>query len=277
MTTAGDATAYLRELLRGYGLEALLPWALDQVQRGQSDTEIVQSMRQTPEFQQRFPAIAAREKAGLPPISPAEYVAYEAQATQLMRSYGLPSGFYDQPEDFSNLLAADVSVDELNKRIQQGYDRVMTLPAEVRATFRDYYGANGDSAIAAYFLSPDRATPILIEQAAAAAVGGIGKRFGFDIGRGTAEDAAKMGVTEQSAQQNLGQLAQQRDLYRETVNDTTDLSADVEGVKAAFGLDAESVAKVRGRLESRQAQFQGGDAFQTTQQGAQGLGTANRR
>ena len=68
MTVAAD---YMRSVLADYGLESLTDWAMDALARGLNENQVLQEMRKTPEFAQRFPAIIIRQEQGLPPLSPA--------------------------------------------------------------------------------------------------------------------------------------------------------------------------------------------------------------
>lgn len=253
---ANTAADILQNLLRQYGLESLTTWAMDALARGLSGTQVEQEMRRRPEFIARFPAITERERLGLAPISPAEILANERQYTQIMRNSGLPPSFYDQPEDFTRLLVADKSPAEVQTVVDEGFLRVQQAPREVRTAFRDYFGVDGDSALAAFFLDPDRARPVLLKMASQAQVGGAGRQFGFDVSAETAGRIVETGGA-QGAGQTFAQLAESAPLFEATVTETPNLTARQEGVAAAFGLDAQSREAVRKRQEERQAQFTG--------------------
>lgn len=250
------ADAYLRNLLREYGLESLTEWALSALRRGLSAEQIVQEMRNTPEFKDRFPAIEARKAAGLPPISPGEYVQYEREARQTMMEFGLPADFYNSTDDFTRLLVADVSPNELRSRVESGYNRMMMAPPEVRDVFNDWFGVNGNSALAAFFLDPDRAKPVIMKMAEQAFVGGTGRRFGFEIDPSVAAQVVSTGGSGQAPDAFSG-LAEARAYFDETISETQDLRAEDEGVRAAFSLDGEAAQTVRRRQEQRAAQFGG--------------------
>src|SRR5262249_22039531 len=85
-----SAWAQLQATLAAYGvtrddLTALVAWAKGEIVRGADTNQIALDMYQTPQFARRFPAIIAREKAGLPPVSPAEYLSLESSYEQLER------------------------------------------------------------------------------------------------------------------------------------------------------------------------------------------------
>lgn len=275
-TEQNDAFAYISELLTQYGLGSLASWAWDQIVNGHSSEQVVQSLRQQPEYAQRFPAMALRRAAGLNAISEGEYVSYERQAQQLMRAAGMPPGFWDQPEDFARLIGNDVSVNELNQRITNAYIRVAQAPTEVRDAFSEFFGVDGDVAFAAYFLDPDRAAPLLDKAVTEAEIAGTGRRFGVGIGQDMAGRLAEIGINLGSSQQGFAQLAGQSALFRESVSERDDLRIEREGVAAAFGTDAEAAGKVARRKEERQAAFSGSNQQAgATQRGLSGVGSAS--
>jgi hypothetical protein len=270
-----DAFAYISDLLSSYGLPGLSDWAWDQIVQGSSSDQIIQSMRQQPEYAARFPGMALRRAAGLNAISEGEYVSYERQAQQLMRAAGMPAGFWDTPEDFAKLIGNDVSVNELNQRITNAYLRVATAPAEVRSAFTNFFGPDGDVAFAAYFLDPDRAMPLLDKAVTEAEIAGTGARFGVGIDEAMAGRLADIGVNLGSANQGFGQLAQRASLFDESVSERRDLQINQEGVAATFGTDTESAGLVQRRQEQRAADFSGQDGAAVTQKGIVGLGSTS--
>lgn len=252
-----NAEAYLRMLLRDYGLESLVNWAMGALKRGISAEMIVQEMRKTPEFNARFPAIKMRQEAGLPPIGPAEYVEYERRVAQMMRDSGMPPSFYDNTDDFTALLMSDKSPAEIQSIIQDGYLRVKMAPPEVRDVFKEWFGPDGDGALAAFFLDPDRAKPALMRLADQAMVGGAARQAGFTIDQSLANRIAETGQTGQAVS-GFQSLNQQSELFNETISETQDLTALGEGVNAAFGLDqGQSRKAIEKRIDERQAQFAG--------------------
>lgn len=278
-TTPGlDSEAYIEGLLAEYGLESLTDWAMDQLVEGRSPTEVLQRLRERPEFQQRFPAIEQRRAAGLAPLTPGEYVEYERRARQVMREAGLPQGFYDSTDDFTQFLTLDVSVDELRTRVNEGFARVQQLPDEVRNAFADFYGPDTEQALAAFYLDPDRAVPRLIEMAETAMVAGVGRQFGFGLSEAEAERVARQGAGGTQVRSGFEQLNTQRALFNERVGEEgEDLEIEDEGVEAVFGLSGESQEQIRRRFQRRQAEFAGGTRQAAgTEEGFTGIGRADR-
>ncbi len=269
-------------ILRQYGLEALIPIVDSWIRGGMSWEEAQLAFYDTSTeagkiFDTRFPAIRMRREANLAPISPADYVAYEGHARQLMRAAGLPEGFYDTPDDYTNLLAGDVSLSELNDRINQGFIQVQQAPPEVREAFSEYFGSNGDAALASYFLDPERAVPVLAEEVEIAKIGGASKAFGFQLDKGRAKKIAGTDVSFTEARSAFGNLRSMEPLFTESVSEGVDLTAEGEGVDAAFGLDqGQAAKKLSRRLEERVGTTQGAGGAAAGESGVFGLGSARR-
>lgn len=313
-----DALAYLKGILKNYGLEKLSDWAWKELQKGRSIEEVLISMYDQPTFKTRFPAIEARRNLGLAPISPGEYVTYEKELHQLFKTTGL-AGFYTTKASTApgskpgmsitvdatfqklvgNLLANDVSMDEVATRVQKGYQKVAQADPLVRAEFQRLFGVEGDAALAAYFLNPKESAVILEEKAANASIAGAARNFGFMLGVSSLDKVRDRGIDYEAAIQSFSELATMKPLFAETVgegnridrrrdqvahlgleqqivsamqNPHEDLSAEDEGLDYAFGIDGKGRAAIEERRRSRSAAFGGGAVAQTRTGFALGAG-----
>lgn len=278
---SGDAFAYLSSVLNNYGLGSLASWAWDQVVSGAGNDEILQRLRDTTEFKSRFKAIGEREAAGLPAMSPAEVIAYENQAAQLMRAAGLPPGFYDSPDDFADLMGTkNVSMSELNDRIQQGYARVANSDPHVRQAFADLFGPSGDAALAAVFLDPDKGLAALEQQASAAEFAGTGLQFGFTVGKDLAMSAGAANLPAYRVRTDWQTAADMKPLFTSTVGEGDTTITPEQGVEAVFGVGNDPTAarqKVNQRQGQRAADFAGGGGADVGSAGVRGLGSSQRK
>lgn len=270
------AKAVIGQVLGDYGLTSLTTWAWTQITSGATSAQVLLNMQQTTQFKQRFPGIVQRQKAGLPPISPADYISYETQMKQLEHQYGLPGGFLSTPDRIGNLIGQDVSASEVQARVQQGYAVVAYAPAEVRQAFTAMFGANGDGALAAHFLTTDAATPLLEQQATGAQFSGIASMGGAHMSTQDAMTLAQNGVSASQVQSGVSQLEQQRGLFNANVGEQPGLSEGKEGIESQFGLNATAEAAVTAREQTREAEFKGGGAPYTDQYGASGAGAARK-
>ena len=268
-----DAKVLLDRLLDSYGLSSLKDWAWQQVVLNRSTDEIVSYLYERPEFKARFPAIEARQKAGLAPISAQDYITYEEAARQAMRGANLPAGFWDKPSDFTSLIANDVSVDELNNRITQGYQRVAQAPQVVRDAYRGYFGINGDAALAAQFLDPTQAQSVLADRVRQAEFGGTAVEHGWSISAPEAAQWSKRDLGIGEVQSGFSRLDDLRPLLDETMTETAepDLTKQ-EGLEVAFGEHDASV--FTRRLAARKAAEAGRGGAASSDTGAVGLGEA---
>ena len=198
-----DAYVSTLGLMRQFGLESLAPKILDFLREGYTDAPtITLLLQETPEYKTRFKANEARVKAGLPVLSPAEYIGLERQYQQVMRAYGLPPSFYDQREDFERFIGNDVSPAEVNERVQMASKLVQDANPEIREALASYYPDLTQGDLIANLLDEKRAMPLLQKKIAAAEIGAAAVQRG--LARTDAEAAARwadQGVTGEQARQ----------------------------------------------------------------------------
>ncbi len=275
-----DAVAYLTELLRGYGLEDLGGWAYEQVTSGNSPTMIRQLLWETPQFKKRFKVIFDRRDRQLPAISVDEVLDYERKARQLFQAAGLPPGFYDSPDDFYSFLVNDVSLSELNARVELAREYTYSVPQETRDEMQRLYGIAGLSSgeEIAYVLDSKRALPLLQSQFAASQNAGAARRSGYgQLDRAEAERLAALGIDAQRAGQGFSVLVQARELFnalpgQEAAEDTITREEQLSG---AFGGDARAQERIARRGELRASFGKTGGGFVADREGFGGLGTSS--
>lgn len=276
-----DAVAYLNELLSSYGLGELSGWAYEQVISGNSPAMVRQLLWEQPAFKKRFKVIFDRRDRGLPAISVDEVLDYERKARQLFQAAGLPTGFYDSPDDFYEFLVNDVSLVELNSRVEIARDIVYRTPPEARAEMQRLYGMSGADAgqEIAFVLDRKRALPLIQSQWLAAQNAGAAVRSGYgQLNRTEAERLAALGIDPTRASQGFGALVQSRELFGELpgLEAAEDQITRDEQLGAAFGGDALAQERLTRRGESRVAQFKGGGGFVSDREGFAGLGSSSK-
>jgi len=265
---AESAFSIVQNVLRAYGLESLAGFVRDFI----VDNDVVDSnvlvgeIRRQPEYLQRFAANEARRRAGLNAFGEGEYVAMENQYRQLMRASGLPRNFYDSQEDLQKFLADDVSVGELSERINQGYEAVRFADPEVIQQMTELYGV-GEGELAAYFLDPDRATPVLLQRAQAAQTAAGAAQAGMQLTSAEAEQLAQEGITQQQARTGVGAITEAEELFQPTTGEQDGAFTREEQMGAVFGTDPAAAQRLRQRQRRRQAAFEGGGGFATGQGG----------
>jgi len=234
-------------------------------------------------IKKRFIGNEGRVKAGLQPLTPKEYIQAEQSYTQALKNNGMPQGFYDQPEDLQKLISGNVSAVEFNNRIQQGYLAARSAPQSVKDQLANLYGIT-DQDLAAYFLDPTKATDVIKgkeknaftfgRQIQAAQIAAQGQsQAGIQLGMGTAEELAAQGITATEAQQGFGQIGAQQELFNPLQGEQA--ITQEQQISGTFGTNAQARQAIAARRRSRQAAFETGGGFATTQ-GASALGTVGQ-
>lgn len=277
-----DGIAYINEILREYGFSdaeaaELSTWAKSQLIEGTSPTIVRQQLWEQPAFKRRFKVIFDRRAAGLPAISPSEVLEYERRARQLFQEAGLPPGFYDSPDDFYSFILNDVSISELNGRVELARSSIYAADPASRAEMQRLYGLSEGQEIA-YVLDSKRALPLLQLQFNAARTSGAAVRSGYgQLALTEAESLARTGLTDQGAQEGFGRLVQGRQLFGSLpgLEQSEDAITRAEQLGGTFTGDALALERIRRRAEARVAAFGGGGNFASDRTGFAGLGTTN--
>jgi len=208
MTQPVNAYDLMIETLRQWGLESLGPDVLRYLQDGQSQDQISILIQETPAYKQRFAGNEVRRKAGLPALSPAEYLSVESSYRQIMESAGLPVGFYDQPADFAQWIGADVSPSEINSRVNMATEAAQKIDEGTKAAFAEYHGIQ-PSDLAAFFLDRTRSEAVLQKISRSVSLGGQAINQGLRFGRVEAERLANSTLVDRTQYaQALGTVAE---------------------------------------------------------------------
>ena len=270
-----SAHAILNQFLEQFGLGSLAAWAWGEYTNaggGDLGMQTVQAQIVTrPEFKTRFPAYDTLVKQGRA-MSPAQMLDYENQARAIFHSAGLPTGFYDTPDDFAKFMTNDVSPTELQNRVQIAQTAALTAPEEVRTQHKSLYGIDHGQ-LTSYFIDPAKALPILQQQYTAAQIAAEGVTTGFgQLNQGQAEHLAQIGVTDQQAQQGFGDLGKQAGLFQQQVRGEDVIDPNVQ-LAAEFDQNQGARLRIQQRQQARTADFQGRSGFNVGQQGVTGLGS----
>lgn len=267
-----SARGFINATLASFGLGSLSPLVWQKYLNGEDLNQIMLEIRSTPQYQARFPAMADLQKQGRA-ISEADYISYERTAAGLMRAYGLPVGFYDQPKDIAKFITNNVSVSELEERLKLASQAQYQAPPEVRNELRTLYGIDAGH-LTAFWLDPQKAFPLLQQQFAAAQMGGAANISGYgQLTRQQAEALAGRGYTADQAYKAFGDLANAQQLFQALPGEAgyKGLTKD-EQLGGAFGYNPAAGLKLQTEAAKRKAEFQGGGQYVSSQQGIEGLG-----
>jgi len=263
IATKQKASDKLTALFSAYGLESLAPFINTRIMADVSEEMLLLELYDRPEYQQRFPGMASLRKKSRT-ITEKEYMDIEKAMTQTARFFDLPKGFYDGPEDFGNLIGAEVSAKEFQDRLQIGQDLSRTLNPSVKQQLIDFYGV-GEGDLTAFVLDADKALPLIQKQAKAAQFVGIGRAAGFELRGITSGQAENIAGTESYAKlserelaQALGQAGQLRRTQKrlsgiegQDYNEQEALSAVIEGSPQALLASQQRAAREGARFSAR--------------------------
>ena len=258
-----SAMDLMRRRLDAYGLGNLAQfvWNLITQENITSEFALVERIRETDQYKQRFPAMQIRRNRNLNAISEQDYINLENSYRETMKIAGMPVNLFDTPEDFTSLIAGDVSPSELKMRVNQGYAAVAQSDPQVIREMKRLYGVD-DSMLAAYFLDPERTTPMLLRQAQAAQIAGEATlQAEMGITAATAEQLAVAGVTQETARQGFQTIAATEELFVPLPGTTEQAIAQEEQIAGVFGTSGAAQQRIRQRSRERQAAFQAGGQF----------------
>lgn len=266
--SAGDA---IQEMFQVVGLDASFAASLTAVIDNLYNTnvdpnkaQILNAVYNSEAYKQRFKAnevikqrIAdGQGRPGDRMLTPAEYIAAENQYRTILQDADMPEGYYDTPDDFTNLIANSISASEFKSRVDTAYDALNYADANVVNSLQNYYNLS-KSDLVAYLLDPARAMPVLEGRASTAGafgmnnrtelekmyrsaqVGGAAERQGLDVGRSMSEEIVGLNKDDQAESafaaagaadsdlQRLGKLYGESMDFKDLVKETLNLSGGV--------------------------------------------------
>ena len=253
-----------------YGLQGLFPAIERFARQDLSEGMILLELRKTPEYQQRFPAMRALSEKGRV-ITEGEYIAFERNAAQLERAYGLPAGMLNK-DAITNLLINEVSGRELEERVTMAAAGAFALSQEVRDTFSRFYGIDS-GALTAYFLDPEKALPLLNKQFVSSQIGAEAAMQDITIQSRLAEELTERGVGVEEARRGFGEVRGLRALSE----GRGDLASQEQLIGSRLMNQQDSEEAVQRAQAARVGRFQQGGGMLTGERGVVGAGTAATR
>lgn len=225
----------LNQMLGNYGLGSLSGTLRDIILSGITDqNEISLKLQSTNEWKTRFAGNEMLRQAGLPVLDVAQYLSVEQSYAQVLKNYGLPQGFYDDPSDFAKWIGSSVSPNEIQQRAQMYSDLAKREDPAVMDQLQAMGLSQGD--ILAHLMDPTRALPLLQQKVQTTLIGAAARRAGLTPDTAYMQHLADLGVTEGSAIQGFGQIAAEAqplqklgDIYNDNISQTDLMSETFEG------------------------------------------------
>jgi hypothetical protein len=223
-TTQKNALQLLNSVLGGYGIDptGAVSNAILGLIQSNYDASTIQALIENPSaansddpnvkalaaaWNARFAGNVAREKAGLTPLSPSEYIATENAYKAVMARAGLDAAHMD-PTKLANLIGTDVSPAEVNQRINAAMTAITAEdPFVVQSLNQQFNLTTGD--LVGHLLDPATQASVIQNKVTAAQIGAEAARAGTDIASQNAYTLATQGVTQAQAQQGFQSIAQQ--------------------------------------------------------------------
>lgn len=261
----------LKAAFSDYGLGDLFPEIERYARQDLTEGMILLELRKTQAYKNRFPAIEALARKGRV-ITEGEYIAFERNAAQLERAYGLPAGMLDSRDTVANLLTNEVSARELEERVTLAAAGAFQTSQEMRDTFQRFYGIDSGG-LTAYFLDPEKALPLLNKQFVSSQIGAEATMQDINIGSQLAEQLTEAGIDREQARQGFGQVRQMRGLSA----GRGDVATQEQLIGATLQGQQDAAESVRRAQAARVGRFQQGGGAITSQQGVTGAGTAATR
>jgi len=266
-----DARDVIRRVLSQYKLESLADiiwnkYAAQEVNLD-DDAALIYSIREEDAYKKRFAANQARIEKGLPELLPSSYLELEDTYRRVLANNGMPQNFYDNDDDFAQFIANDVSAQELQNRIQQGYRLVADADPQVRNKMFELYGVT-EGELAAYFIDPQRAKPLMVaadyqRQARAAQIAARAQeQAGIRLSGQLAEDLARRNVSPEEAQAGFSEIGALGELRQRFAGEADISEQDIVG--ARFGINVDAARELESRKRRRVKEFTGGGSFART-------------
>lgn len=279
--TGESASQILSRILGSVGLSDLLPaiepmWRNTSIPPNIDANQLGFMIRDSEPYAKRFPGNKALRDAGKPEYSVSEYLLLEKEYKNAIQGKGIPSGFYDTTEYIGQFIKNGVSVAEVGRRVEQGFRAVNEGDPEVLRQLKQFYPTVSDGELAAFFLAPEEARPIIVAKAQAAQVGAQAvKQAGMQLTTAEAESLIQQGIeTPAEAQQVFGTIGAAQDLFQAQMIGEQAVAREEQ---LQFGVgNVQAQQRIAQRARRRKSEFEAGGGFATGQAGVAGLGTATR-
>jgi len=281
-TTASGANptsvyATVNNTLKNYGFSAvdiaeLAPFVQSALMNNDSADTITQNLRETPVYKRRFPGMALRQGNNYNAINEADYLSLEDGYVSAMRLAGLPEGFYDDKQDFANFIGNDVSVAELQRRVNLAQSVAQDANPEITAQLEELYNIDSKKLVA-FYLDPTEtgAQNLLAEErkvASASLSASVLSAVGQGLNVAAAERLQKAGITLRDTR-GLNSAA---GVLGSSINEQSFSASDL--AEGTFGTSVDATDSLRRRVNNRTANFRGKSGLLADSSGFSGLGEA---
>lgn len=266
-----DAYEIISMTLERFGLNSpsMINHVMDWWGEGVSDEELLYRIRETPEYESRFPAMREILEDGRA-WTEQQYIQYENRMREMAHEYGIPPEFFSS-QRLGQMMVNDVSVNEAQQRMDLALTAVTNAPDYVKQAGREMYGLEPEDLLPLYLgTDEDDALPLVQRRAAAIRAYGAAQYQDFDLTTGQAETISEMSTDPAEIERRMARLGQQANLFRRTAGETGQISKDT-GIQAEFGQNRLAAEEIEDLAARRQAQQRGQTGFSAGRTGVGGL------
>lgn len=281
-TTVADQTAtqsdqlsakgIIAQTLDAVGLGSLGSWAWQQYLTSGSVDYVMSQLPNQPQFQTMYPDYQQLAKNGVG-MSVQQLHDYNVQMTQLASQFNLPAGFAT-PQIAAQYRLKGWNISAVQEQFKEASAIVNNqLPQEDLNYLQNEIGlSKGD--LAAYWINPDHALPLLQNKLASAQIGGAAARQGINLNQDLAAQLANQGVSGSQADQGFGHMATDQQLFHPLPGQPGQSFTQAQQVGAEFGTNGAAQQALAQARSDRLAPFQARGGFTGNSQGLVGAGTA---
>lgn len=233
-----------------------------------SESGFYLALIETEAYYQRFGAVnEARLKAGYTALDERTILSMEDEYQKTLKSYNMPAGFYDSPEDYQTFIANDLSKRELADRLQASRQFAMVVDPNIKQQLKNIYNID-ENMLSAYIADPAKGQDILKGLASKSLTAASAILSGITAaGAATAEAFGAGELTFMEQQQRFGTAATAAERGRflsEIERQQQDVYGERQAIEETFG-GLESSRRARERLTAREtARFSGAAGTTTT-------------
>ena len=147
----------------------------------------------------RFSGNVAREKAGLTPLSPADYISTENSYKAVMARAGISasSPLMDQSY-FGQLMGSDLSPAEVQQRVTAATDAVTATDPFIKQQLQQNFGLTSEDMVH-HLLDPNTAASVIQQKVQASQIQGEAGRQNLALNQQNAMSLAAQGITQAQA------------------------------------------------------------------------------
>lgn len=270
-TSPQDLTAsgVIASILDPLGLASQLSqWALDTYAQSGDWNYVSSQLPSTPQFQARFPAWNTWSQEG---GTAAGYVQYENSVYQSAHAEGITPGLITA-DTITNFINNKVSAPEVQQRLQDASKAVTALDPNSQSYLAAQELGISKGDLAAYFIDPKNALPLLEQKISAAQIGGAAANAGINLGTDLAGNLVNNGVSQSQAQSGFAQMANSQQLFAPLPGQQGSTMTQAQQVGATFGTDNAAAQQVAQTAAARKAAFNTGGGPTSTSTGFVGAG-----